>query len=540
MKKIYEVPMYSYKPNPDQASGTRTHHKAVVVGAGPVGLAAAIDLVLQGVPVVVVDDNDRVSWGSRATCYARRPMEILDRLGAAKPIDDHGVSWHVGKIFNDNRQIYEFDLEAEEGGSKFPPFVNLQQYYLEEYLVKRVFELQEQGLPIEIRGGNKVVAIRPEKEFVDVRIETPDGMYEVRTDWLIACDGAGSPVRTMLGLDFIGRTFFDHFLICDIIMNKDFPAERWFWFDPPFNRGESSLMHKQADNVWRVEFQLGFNTDKDEEVKPENVIPRIQAMLGPDVEFEIEWVSAYTFQCRRLAHFKHGHILFAGDAGHQVAPFDARGVNSGFEDTDNMIWKLKLVMDGKAPESLLDSYDFERVMGADENLTVSTRSADFVTPKTEATRQFRDAVLNMAGKYPFVRPLVNSGRMAAPCTYTGSVLNGADVDTLPALTRPGSPSPDAPITAGWLADHTGNKFKLISFDVDIPDTLDVGGIEVEALRLSGGESPELRERYLGDESKAVYLVRPDQYVAARWSGFDEAAVVDAVKVATGNAIGDQV
>ena len=191
-------------------------------------------------------------------------------------------------------------------------------------------------------------------------------------------------------------------------MDVDFPIERRFWFDPPFNKGQSALLHKQPDGVWRIDLQLGWDIDKEEEKKKENVIPRLKAMLGEELNFNLEWVSIYTFQCMKMEKFKHGRILFAGDSAHQVSPFGARGANSGVQDADNLCWKLKLVLDGSSPETLLDTYDYERVLAADENILNSSRSTDFITPKSKASMRFRNAVLELSEKYEFARPLVNS------------------------------------------------------------------------------------------------------------------------------------
>jgi len=534
MNKIFEVPLYPYSRSPDQDAATPVRHPVVVIGAGPIGLAAAIDLAMQDVPVVVVDDNDKVSFGSRAVCYAKRPLEILDRLGCGDAFVDKGVLWNIGKVFFDQRQIYQFDLLPEDG-HKRPAFINLQQYYFEEYLVNRVRELQAQGKQIELRGNNKVLSVDAKDDHVGLVVETPDGTYNLEADWLIACDGATSPVRTMMGLDFIGRVFEDNFLIADVVMEADFPTERWFWFDPPFNRGQSALLHKQPDNVWRIDLQLGWDIDKDEEKKPENVIPRLKAMLGEDVDFELEWVSIYTFQCRRMEKFRHGRVLFAGDSAHQVSPFGARGANSGLQDTDNLCWKLKLVMDGKAPDSLLDSYSEERVYGADENILNSSRSTDFITPKSDMSRSFRDAALNLAERFEFARPIVNAGRLSVPCTYDGSSLNGADSASLPARSRPGSPAADAPIAKGWLIDQLGSHFQLLAIDTDVPDGLEIDGVAIETVHLKTVAAPSdgLKERYLGNARSAVYLMRPDQHIAARWTSFDENAVADALRTVIG-------
>lgn len=532
-RKIFEVPLYPYARHADQDAATPARHRVIVVGAGPVGMAAAIELGLKGHEVLVLDDNDKVSWGSRAICFAKRPLEILDRLGCGQAMVDKGVVWNTGKVFFGDRRVYDFDLLPEDGHRR-PAFINLQQYYFEQYLLDRLNALRDKGAPIELRGNNRVTAVAPRGDGVRVAVETPDGPYEMEADWLIACDGAGSPVRAMLGLDFVGRVFQDNFLIADVVMDAEFPTERWFWFDPPFNRGQSALLHRQPDDVWRIDLQLGWDIDREAEKRPENVIPRLKAMLGEKVSFDLEWVSIYTFQCRRMERFRHGRVIFAGDSAHQVSPFGARGANSGLQDTDNLGWKLALVLDGRAPEALLDSYDAERVHGADENILNSSRSTDFITPKSEISRIFRDAVLDLAEHHDFPRPLVNSGRLSVPCTYDGSPLNTPDaLPGGPARSRPGSPCADAPVEGGFLLDHLRQgDFVLLGLNTDVPDTVAANGIAVRALNLRAGGA--LAERYLGDAPRAVYLIRPDQHVAARWPSFEGAAACAAIRTATGH------
>lgn len=522
--------LYPYAKSPDQ-DGPIRRHPVVVVGGGPIGLAMALDLGRRGVPVLVLDDHEGVGAGSRAICFAKRTLEICDRLGAAGPMMDKGVVWNTGKVFHDDRQLYAFDLLPEDGHA-FPAFINLQQPYFEKFLHDAVLGAQADGAPIEIRGRNRVDAIRTADDHVTLEVTTPDGAYQLEADWLIACDGARSPLRAMLGLAFDGRVFEDNFLIADVRMQADFPTERWFWFEPHFKSGDSALLHKQPDGIWRIDFQLGWNIDRKAELDPARIRARVDAMLGPDVPYDLVWTSIYTFQCRRMDRFRHGRVLFAGDSAHQVSPFGARGANSGIQDVDNLGWKLALVLHGTAPESLLDSYDAERVHGADENILNSTRATDFITPKTPVSKMFRNAVLALAETLPFARTIVNSGRLSVPCTYDGSALNGPDAEGLPARTRPGSPCPDAPLEDGWLLARLDG-FTLLTIDTDAPDSLAAHGLTLPRLATSARDNPALRSRYLGDASQAVYLIRPDQHVAARWTRFDAGAVTAALARAIG-------
>ncbi|MFO1323736.1 MAG: FAD-dependent oxidoreductase [Burkholderiales bacterium] len=530
----YTYPRYEYR-RPPELDGTTGHCAVIVVGAGPVGLVAAIDLAQRGIPVLVLDDDDTVSMGSRAICYSKRTLEILDRLGCGEPVAARGVGWKVGKVYQGSDLAYQFDLLPETGHRR-PAFVNLQQYHFEEALVARAQALS----PLEIRWRHKVTGVTPHADRVTLRVETADGHYSLTCDWLVVCDGARSPIRRMLDLDFEGQVFRDRFLIADIRMASDFPAERRFWFDPPFHPNQSVLLHRQPDDIWRVDFQLGWDADPELEKTPARIMPRLRAMLGPDAKFEIEWASVYTFQCRRMQKFRHGRLLFAGDAAHLVSPFGARGANSGIQDADNLVWKLDLVLRGRAPESLLDTYDSERVAAADENLRNSTRSTDFITPKSAVSRLFRDAVLSLARRHAFARGLVNSGRLSVPKVLAQSPLNTPDRDAFAGAMVPGTVAADAPATGPrgeWLLDYLGGDFVLLAFsggvdaaaaralaDEPVPvRVVQVGGTPDGARTTIGDPQGLIAARYDGKPG-TCYLLRPDQHVCARWRAFDAAAV----------------
>ena len=519
-KAIYQ---YEYVRSSDQDLAEPAHHPVVVVGAGPVGLASAIDLAQRGIPVVLLDDNSRIGEGSRAICFSKRALEVCDKLGVADRMVEKGVTWQVGKIFLDEDEVYSFDLLPEQG-HKQPAFINLQQYYVEAFMVDRALELDG----IDLRWMNKVAAVEHLDDGVLIDIETPDGVYQLKTDWLVACDGARSSLRSMLGLDFSGQVFQDRFLIADIKMDAGFPSERWFWFEPPFHKGWSALLHKQPDNIWRIDLQLGPDADADEETKPENVTPRLKKMLGPDANFELEWVSLYTFQCKRMDRFMHGRVVFAGDAAHQVSPFGARGANSGLEDAHNLAWKLEAIIKGQTGADLMESYCVEREHAADDNIGHSTRATDFISPKSPIARTFRNATLKLAERAPFAKAMVNSGRLSTPSVYTDTPLSIPDEEEFAGSAALNAVAKDAPLKSAsgedvWLLDALGTGFTALVID-DGKTPEDVPGIDVKVIgRDLLDDAGIFTDRY-DAKPGSVYLFRPDQYLCARSRAFDAAAL----------------
>lgn len=564
---------FAYQRSADQDAATPAHHPIVVVGAGPVGLSLAIDLAQRGQRVLLLDNDGRLSVGSRAICFAKRTLEVWDRLGVGAAMCAKGVQWQVGRVFSGAREVYRFDLLPEPGHAR-PAFINLQQYYAEAYLAVRAAELPN----LEIRWRHAVAAVESGADRVTLGIETPEGGYTVTADHVVACDGSRSSVRRLLGLESQGRTFQDRFLIADVRMQgaegEAFPSERWFWFDPPFHPGpptadgtpgpSSVLLHRQPDGVWRIDFQLGWDADPEAERQPERIRPRVAAMLrqalGRELPFTLEWASVYTFACQRMASFRHGRVLFAGDSAHGVSPFGARGANSGVQDAENLAWKLDLVQRGQAPDALLDSYDAERVFAADENILNSTRATDFITPKSAVSRLFRDATLALAAEHPFARRLVNSGRLSVPATLSTSTLNTADVDAFDGALVPGAVAADAPIAGpdgpGWLLRHLGGTgdaggagFTLLVFG-PVPDWAGTlvdtmaadtptgsAALQVVAIGTAPGGLHDVEgwatRRYDATPGTA-YLIRPDQHVCARWRAPAAAAVRAAWRRATGH------
>ena len=529
---------YDYTPfpyvSPPGLTGTEPRHRVAIVGAGPIGLAMAIDLAQRGVPSVVLDDNDVVSVGSRAICWAKRTLEIFDRLGVGERMLAKGVTWKIGRNFHGPEEVYSFDLLPEEG-HKYPAFINLQQYYVEEYLVDRARDFPDL---IDMRFKNAVTGHEDKGDHVVLSIETPEGPYKIEAEYCLACDGAGSPTRTRMGLDFTGQTFQEQFLIADIEMEEspfgsEGIPERWFWFDPPFHTGKSALLHMQPDNIYRIDLQLDVDADGKAEAAEDRVIPRIKAIVG-NKPFRLDWVSVYKFRCIKLDRFVHNRVIFVGDSAHVVSPFGARGGNGGIQDVDNIGWKLAAVLAGEASPALIGTYHEERSHGSAENILNSSRATNFMTPKTPIEALFRSEALRLAHDQPFARKLLNSGRLSMPCSLEGMALQTPGE----APVAPGTPLVDAPLDGAdgpvWLSELVQDGFTLVGFgDVTLPE---LDGIERIGINQSSdypcfsATGDVAISRY---GAGRAYLFRPDGHVCASFTAPDASMVAAARSRALG-------
>lgn len=489
----------------------REHHPFVIVGAGPVGLTLALDLARKKHHVVLLSQYDFIASGSKAICFSKQSLDIFDRLGVGTKILDKGVAWNTGKLFwkDSGKPIYQFNLLPDRN-KKNPAFINLQQYYVEEFLVNELENMKN----VDLRWGHRVQRLEVNDNIATLRVCTEKEKYELTTEYVLACDGSKSTIRTELNLEFSGRTFEDHFLIADIKFKgeqaKNRPSERWFWFNPPFCKGGTALLHKQPDDVWRLDFQLGRDIDRESAILPEYVTPLVKGMLGNDVEFEKEWYSIYTFRCCRMERFVEGPIIFVGDSAHLVSPFGARGANSGLADAENIAWKLDHVLRGVAPRKLIETFNEERVPAADENILHSSRATDFMSPRNPASLSFRNAVLELSSKFDFARPFINSGRLSIPTPYESSSLSTPQKYPWSAGPSPGEVCIDAPMgldSDSWILESLGNDFKILQFGKTRAE------FELETIAVPV-DSPAAS--LYGADRGATYLIRPDQVVAARW------------------------
>ena len=408
----YALPQWPAAPRP---AATATHD-VVIVGGGLAGLTLACDLAQRGVRAVLLDDDDTVGVrgaSSRGICYAQKSLEVFERLGIYERIRDKGVSWSVGNTFSGDAKVWSFNLQASSVSAQ-PPFINVQQFYVEWFLVDRITQLGG----VELRWKHEVVAVTPGDETVQVEVHTPDGDYCLRARWLIDATGVHSPIRKQLGLEAHYSTrSADRWCITDVRFKAPLPQERWTWIDAPFNQGRAVWQHPMADGVWRLDYQMGEDASGEDMSQPELASARIAAQLGADIELEFVWIGPYQYRDLLLDNFRHERIFFIGDAAHVVSPFGARGGNTGIQDANNLGWKLAWVLKGWAQASLLDSYHDERHAAAAENLAVTRRTSRFLAPRSQAEHCMRRAVVGLARRHAFARTLVNAGRMSVANDY---------------------------------------------------------------------------------------------------------------------------
>lgn len=498
----YDLPVFDVVVPAAVTSGTRERRTVAIVGGGITGLTLATDLSLRGVDAVLIDDDVTIGVrgaSSRGMCYAQKTLEIMAGLGVYDRIREKGVVWSVGRTLSGDDVVYEFD-RAGDNGSAQAPFVNLQQFYLEWFLVDRIVEL---GM-VELRWGNKVVGIEPAAGHVDLDVETPQGSYKLRADWVIDATGANSPLRQMLAIPVETAHAVDRWCICDARFAKELPAERWTWVNAPFNADRAVWQHPMADNVWRLDYQLGPDADPSAAADPAVAQARVAAHLGPDTEFELVWVGPWQYRAQLVEQMVHGRLILAGDAAHVMSPFGARGGNSGIHDADNLGWKLALVTQGHAGPELIGSYHDERHAAGAENIRVTSQTSRFLAPANDFEHRLRNAAIGLAYDHSFGRALINTGRLSQPNAYTASPASGPRGGfCLPNLTLG-----DGRTLAETLRAH-GSGFLAFALG-EVPDVR--AAVPVRAARLDdpSGEIVRLTGLTVGE----VLLVRPDLYCAA--------------------------
>ena len=421
----YELPEYPFVTPPELRGEAPGRYPVVIVGAGITGLTLACSLARLGVAAVVLDEDNTVGVkgaSSRGICYTQKSLEIFDRLGIYERIAAKGVQWSVGRTFAGEHEVYRFDLRQQGGFglSVQPPFINIQQFYIEGFLVERIQELAESSGRVDLRWRNRLTGFQQQADHAVLTVETPAGSYTLEAAHVVDATGSNSPLRRWLDVPFTGKRGDDRWCIADVRFTTRPPQERHTWIEAPFNDNRAVWQHLMADDVWRIDYQMAPDSDPAYVSREDVVRERLARQFGPDTEVEVVWVGPYAYRNECVHAMRHGRVFFMGDSAKIVSPFGARGGNTGVADADNLAWKLALVLRGRASPALLESFNDERLEAAQENVRVTSRTARFLRPADGMERLFRTAAIGLAREHAFARPLINTGRMAVANPYSRS------------------------------------------------------------------------------------------------------------------------
>jgi 3-(3-hydroxy-phenyl)propionate hydroxylase len=417
----YTLPEYPFVEPPEIASGEVTRHAIVIVGGGITGLTLACSLARLGIEAVLLDEDNTVGVkgaSSRGICYTQKSLEIFHKLGIYDAIAKKGIQWSVGRTFAGEDEVYSFDLRAQSNFnlSAQPPFINIQQFYIEGYLVERIVELGH----VDIRWSSRVAAFSQNEAGALLTVTTPAGSYDIAADHVIDATGGHSPFHQWLGATVKSQKGDDRWCIADVRFSTHPPIERHTWIEAPFNENRAVWQHLMADDVWRIDYQMAPNADPQYVSREDVVRERLTRQFGPDVAVEIVWVGPYAYRSQCVDQLRMGRVFFLGDAVKTVSPFGARGGNTGIADADNLACKLAMVIKRIAAPKLLSSYHEERFEAATQNVQVTNRTARFLRAPDGPERVFRNAAISLAKRHPFARALINTGRMAVANRYTRS------------------------------------------------------------------------------------------------------------------------
>lgn len=362
----------------------------VIIGAGPTGLALACQLVRHGVEFVVVEKNAGVTPYSKAIGVHARTLEIYEQLDLAREAIRQGTVAERARLLVNGEVRGELDLARIGEGLSPYPFVLMLEQSKNERLLYEYLRSRDR----DVLWQTEFESLTQTDAGVSVRVKTADGATQtIEAKYLVGCDGAKSPVRHALGLEFGGSTFERMFYVADVRVDWSFSHDSLYVCLLP----DELLVFFPLKDAGRYRIVGTFPEEfaKDEgDVLYEEIESRVkaEAKLPLDIH-DVEWFSTYKVHTRHVSQFSEGRCFLAGDSAHIHTPAGAQGMNTGIQDGYNLAWKLALVLKGAVGEKLLETYNEERLENAKRLLQTTDRLFQFVANPESVLAFLRTKVL---------------------------------------------------------------------------------------------------------------------------------------------------
>ncbi|MBD5654287.1 MAG: FAD-dependent monooxygenase, partial [Candidatus Eremiobacteraeota bacterium] len=392
----------------------------LVVGAGPVGLTAAIELARYGVSVRIVDKLPKRSDKSKALAMWARTLELFDRAGVSDSLIAAGIEATGSRMFAGGRQIGEVTLDHL---ASVHPYVLL----VTQDETERVLEEHLASLGVVVERGVALTTFDDNDERIAATLLGADGTVDrLDTDWLVACDGAHSGVRHALGKPFDGTTVATDFVLADVHLagSTEISRTRISMFA---HADGLLLLFPIGRDRFRVIADLGDATG---EHPPDPTLESVQTLIdarGPGgiTVHDSLWLSAFRINERQVEDYRAGRVFLAGDAAHVHSPAGGQGMNTGMQDACNLAWKLALVVEGGCSSKLLSTYDSERRPVAREMIAETSKLSAVMTMNNPVLQSVRNHAIALLLGLPAVRLALADRLSELTIGYPDSVLTHA-------------------------------------------------------------------------------------------------------------------
>ena len=486
--------------------------QVLVVGAGPTGLTLAAQLLARGIHARVIDKGEGPATQSRALGVHARTLELLDTMGLADAFVDHGHRVRHLRWYADQRNLCDLDLARN--GSRYGFTLHLPQSQTETLLRARV---QALGGTIEQRV--ELMRLAERGDAVDVTLRGADGReIEVSAGYVVGCDGAHSCVRQQIGLPFEGQPYPQDWLLADVALDGAGDDDAVHAFFRP--NGTPLVCIPMGGQRWRLVMANAGHRGGQPPTFAE--IQELVAERSPrPIQIsDPEWLASFRCHLRSARSYRRGRVLLAGDAAHIHSPAGGQGMNTGMMDAHNLAWKLALVVDGRAPDALLDTYGQERVPVASGVLEFTDKIVRLLTMRNRARRAVRDIFVPVVGRMPVVQRRIARTMSQLSVAYPSSLL--VQPDGHGRGPKPGHRFPDLEVRGehGPARLHHllgSGRHMLIVSGAGVRGALEAAGV---------GRYAELVTVVDGEPGGGFALVRPDGILAARGSARDTHHVVD--------------